>query len=213
MRTKDIEKEERKKKQILEGCFKLFLQKNIASITFDDIEKNSGVTRANIFYYFKDKEELFRATTDFYYQRVQEYFTFFFQKEKKSLLQFINDYIDNWKNFDESIKDVTKDDFASVLGFFFNAFNLYPEFSERIKCLFNQEQKCWEEVIELAVSHKEIKDINVEFTAEKFHFAYMAITLQSFFLPYDKKMNALFGHMMNLYEEIKYKEPMQKPIF
>lgn len=213
MRTKDIEKEEKKKKQILEGCFKLLLKNNINSITIDDIEKNSGVTRSNLFYYFKDKEEIFRATTEFYYQRVQEYFAFFFQKEKKSLLQFIHDYIDNWKNFDESIKDVTKDDFASVLSFFFNAFNLYPEFAEKIKCLFDQEQKCWEEVIKMAVTQKEIKDINIEFTAEKFQFAYMAITLQSYFLPYNKKVNKLFVHMINLYEEIKYKEPMQKPIF
>lgn len=213
MRTKDIEKEERKKKQILEGCFKLFLKKNMGNITLDDIEQSTGFTRSNIYFYFKDKEEIFRATTEFYYQRVEEYFAFFFQKEKKSLLQFIHDYIDNWKNFDESIKDVTQDDFASVLSFFFNAFNLYPDFSERIKDLFDREQKCWEEVIELAVSQKEIKNINIEFTAEKFHFAYMAVTLQSYFQPHSKKTSILFGHMMNLYEEIKYKEPMQKKIF
>lgn len=213
MRTKDIEKEERKKKQILEGCFKLLLRKNMGNITIDDIEKCTGFTRSNIYFYFKDKEEIFRTTTEFYYQRVQEYFAFFFQKEKKTLLQFIHDYIDNWKNFDESIKDVTQDDFASVLSFFFNAFNLYPEFADRIKNLFEQEQKCWEGVIELAVSHKEVKDINIEFTAEKFHFAYMAVTLQSYFLPYNKKANILLAHMMNLYEEIKYKEPMQKTIF
>lgn len=213
MRTKDIEKEERKKKQILEGCFKLLLRKNMGNITIDDIEKCTGFTRSNIYFYFKDKEEIFRATTEFYYQRVQEYFAFFFQKEKKTLLQFIHDYIDNWKNFDESIKDVTQDDFASVLSFFFNAFNLYPEFADRIKNLFEQEQKCWEGVIELAVSHKEVKDINIEFTAEKFHFAYMAVTLQSYFLPYNKKANILLAHMMDLYEEIKYKEPMQKTIF
>lgn len=89
----------------------------MGNITLDDIEESTGFTRSNIYFYFKDKEEIFRATTEFYCQRLEEYFAFFFQKEKKSLLQFIHDYIDNWKNLDESIKDITQDN-SSVLSFF-----------------------------------------------------------------------------------------------
>lgn len=52
--------------KILFGAFKLFLTKNFEKVTIADLERALELSRGAIFYYMKNKEELFRRVVDKY---------------------------------------------------------------------------------------------------------------------------------------------------
>ena len=193
-----------KQEIILDGCFKLYLQKREGNMTVADLEKSIGVTRGKIFYYYKDMEEITRLTVEHYFQKVVDYFSFFYNEEKTTLRNFIFDYVDNWQRFDQSIVELTGDSASTVINFFLHASASYPNFEIKIKSLFEEELKCWQNVLSKAIEAGEVKpSIDVPVTATKFHCLYMGVVVQSYFVPYSFKANTLQMLLISLYEDIK----------
>lgn len=197
-------KEKNKKETILDGCFKLLLQKREGNITVTDLEKSLGVTRGKIFYYYKDMDEIIRSTIEYYFQKVIDYFIFFYNEDKTTLWNFLFDYVENWKRFDQSIIEVTGDSASSVINFFLHVTASYPGYDTKIKSLFEKELKCWEIVLGKAVENGEIKaNVDVPIAATKFHCLHMGVVVQSYFIPYSFKANTLQMLFISLYEDIK----------
>lgn len=196
--------EKSRKESILDGCFKLFLQKRGGNITVVDLEKSLGVTRGKIFYYYKDMDEITRLTIEHYFQKVVDYFGFFYNEEKTTLWNFLFDYVENWKRFDQSIAEVTGDSASSVINFFLHASASYPDFETKIKSLFEKELKCWEMILSKAIESGEIKaSVDVPVAATKFHCLHMGVVVQSYFVPYSFKANTLQMLFISLYEDLK----------
>ena len=197
-------KEKNKKETILDGCFKLLLQKREGNITVTDLERIMGVTRGKIFYYYKDMDEIIRSTIEYYFQKVIDYFSFFYNEDKTTLWKFLFDYVENWKRFDQSIVEVTGDGASSVINFFLHASASHPDFEEKIKSLFDRELKCWESVLGKAIESGEIRaNVDVPVAATKFHCLHMGVMVQSYFVPYSFKANTLQMLFISLYEDIK----------
>lgn len=55
------------KELILKEAFKLFLQKNVEKVTIDELERATKLRRGAIFYYFKDKKNIFKEVIDKYF--------------------------------------------------------------------------------------------------------------------------------------------------
>lgn len=197
-------KEKNKKDSILDGCFKLLLQKREGGITVTDLEKSIGVTRGKIFYYYKDMDEIIRSTIEHYFQKVVDYFGFFYNEEKTTLWNFLFDYVENWKKFDQSIVELTGDSASSVINFFLHATASYPNFEVKIKSLFEKELKCWETVLNKAIESSEIKaNVDVPVVATKFYCMHMGVVVQSYFVPNSFKASTLQMLFISLYEDLK----------
>lgn len=197
-------KEKNKKETILDGCFKLLLQKRESNITVTDLEKSMGVTRGKIFYYYKDMDEIVRSTIEHYFQKVEDYFSFFYNEEKTTLWKFLFDYVDNWRKFDQSIIELTGNSASSVINFFLHASASYPNFEIKMKTLFEKELKCWEIVLSKAIESGEIKaNVDVPVVATKFYCLHMGVLVQSYFVPYNFKANTLQMLLISLYEDLK----------
>lgn len=211
-KIKAVEKD--KKETVLDGCFKLFLERKQGNVTVPELERVLGVTRGKFFYYYKNMEEITTLTVEHYFTKVEDYFSFFYQGEKTTLRDFIFQYVDNWKRFDQSIIEVTDNSGSSVIKFFLHATMLHPDFESKVKVLFDKEQKCWEEVLRKAIENKEIReDIDVPVTATKFYCINMGVLTQSYLIPNSFKASTLLMLFLSLYDDIKKKTEEKRNIF
>lgn len=194
----------KKEEDILNGCFKLFLDKK-QDITLAALEEVTGLTRGRIYYYFKDLDGLFRLAADFCFEKMVAYFNFFYQTVKTTLRDFIFDYVDNWKTFQQSVIDITGDETSTITSFFVRVSNLYPDLAQKLETFFQKEQKCWEEIILVAIRNKEVKieEIDVPLTASKFYYLHMGIAIQSHFTDMSFQANTLQMLLLSLYNDIK----------
>ena len=81
------------KERIIEEAFKLFLNHNFEKVSISDLEQAVGKTRGAIFYFFKNKEELFNEVIDTYIIKTQNPSEKFNFDANISLEQFIYQYI------------------------------------------------------------------------------------------------------------------------
>lgn len=119
--------------KILWECFKLFLQKGYKEVTIPDIENAIGMTRGAVFYYVKDKNELFRAIIDRYLLEKQNINTKIEQTEETGLLRFIIKYVEGINNAQKSFYPLPKDKSVlfSYMNLTYNAILYYEGFEEK----------------------------------------------------------------------------------
>lgn len=157
--------------KILWECFKLFLQKGYKDVTIPDMENAIGMTRGAIFYYVKDKKELFKAVIDRFLLEKQNVNNKIHQNQATSLLRFIISYIEGINKAQQSFQPLPEDE--SVLFSYINlthsAMQYYDGFKAKALHIFELEVALWEKVINAAKLSGEIKEnINVNVIAKKF---------------------------------------------
>ena len=62
------ERSERSRAQILEAALKLFSHRGYGATSVRDIAESAGVSKGNVYHHFSDKETIFRALLDQYFQ-------------------------------------------------------------------------------------------------------------------------------------------------
>lgn len=89
--------------------FKLFLTKQFDGVSLNDIEKATGMTRGAIFYYHKDKLDLFKGVVKHYFIDKQ-FNQLLINSEDLSLKEFIDRYVDTiaaqMKSFSSLISEI-----------------------------------------------------------------------------------------------------------
>ena len=157
--------------KILGECFKLFLQKGYKEVTIPDIENAIGMTRGAVFYYFKDKQELFKAVIDKYIIENQGIPNKINLNDESGLLRFIINYAEGIHRNRESFQPSSNypGGLLSYLNLFNSALIYYDGFKEKAALILEQEILLWEKVIETAKISQEIRDnVNSTITAKKF---------------------------------------------
>ena len=67
-----VERSERSRKQILDSSLKLFSHKGYGATSVNDIADEAGLSKGNVYHHFPDKEAIFRALLDRYFQALSE---------------------------------------------------------------------------------------------------------------------------------------------
>lgn len=67
-----IERSERSRKQILDASLKLFSHRGYGATSVNDIAEAAGLSKGNVYHHFPDKEAIFRALLDRYFQSLSE---------------------------------------------------------------------------------------------------------------------------------------------
>ena len=165
-----MKKDTRTLDKILWECFKLFLHKGYKEVTIPDIENAIGMTRGAVFYYVKDKNELFKAVIDRYVLEKQDVNNKIKHDKDSRLLQFIIDYVGSINRTRDSIQPSDTGDYLfSYLNLISTALTYYDGFREKAVYILEQDVLLWEKTIERAKVTKEIRDnVNTSIAAKKF---------------------------------------------
>ena len=146
--------------EIISAAQELFRSYGFAKTTMTDIAKRLGISKASLYYYFKDKEEIFKALAE------------------KEQLQFVRE-IDKIKNnsalakeklLEYSIKrlellqrlltlsSLTRDSYAAVK----------PLFASVLMDFRLKEMNLVKEILQKGISENEFKEMNIDENAELF---------------------------------------------
>jgi len=66
------ERSERSRNQILDAALKLFSHRGYGATSVNDIAAEAGVSKGNVYHHFPDKETIFRALLDQYFQAMSQ---------------------------------------------------------------------------------------------------------------------------------------------
>ncbi len=191
------------KERIIEEAFKLFLNHNFEKVSIIDLEKAIGKTRGAIFYFFKNKEELFNEVVDTYIVKTQNPSDKFKFDDDFSLEQFIYQYINGInttmsKMLSLSVVNIYKHYFSLYM----QASRIYPNFSEIMIQNSMDELNLWEKVISRAVQTKEIKEVDTRRYATIFRSCFLGLAFDRCF-SYGLNTEELLAIYMDIYDRIK----------
>ncbi len=193
------------RERIIEEAFKLFLNHNFEKVSVIDLEKAIGKTRGAIFYFFKNKEELFIEVLDTYIIKMQNPSEKFNVDDNISLEQFIYLYINGInttmsKMLSLSVVNIYKGYFSLYM----QASRIYPNFAEIMTRYSVEEINLWEKVINRAVQSKEIKEVNTKYYASLFRSCFLGLAFDRC-LSYGLNTDELLALYQNIYNPIKLK--------
>ncbi len=152
--SENLTKDEIIKEEIISSAQKLFIQFGIAKTTMEDIAKATGKGKSTLYYYFKNKEEIFTAVLD---------------KEINEIAAEINLQIDSVDSATDKLKAYIITTSLAIS----KKINLYHVIKGEIKDYwkivgetkekYNRlERKKLSEIISLGVKNKEFKTIDEE---------------------------------------------------
>ncbi len=191
------------KDRIIEEAFKLFLNHNFEKVSIVDLEKAIGKTRGAIFYFFKNKEELFNEVVETYIVKAQTPSEKFKFDADISLEQFIHQYINGInttmsKMLSLSVVNIYKHYFSLYM----QASRIYPNFAEIMIRNSMDELNLWEKVITRAVQTKEIKEVDTKRYATIFRSCFLGLAFDRCF-SYGLNTEELLAIYMDIYNRIK----------
>jgi AcrR family transcriptional regulator len=97
------ERSERSKQQILDAALKLFSHKGYGATSVRDIAEEAGLSKGNVYHHFPDKEAVFRALLDRYFQ-VMSQPEFPFNRALAS-----GTFPENLENLGHAVREVVRD--------------------------------------------------------------------------------------------------------
>ncbi|MDR1896320.1 MAG: TetR/AcrR family transcriptional regulator [Prevotellaceae bacterium] len=174
--------------KIYREAFKLFLNKPYEFVTVRELEKAIGMTRGAIFYYVKDKEQLYREVIERYYLKSQNLYYKVGEnilEHDITLLEFIDIFIAgvnktaneiytlaNSKESDKSTIDRSYISLLLTTGYYVDTFN------EKMANLFQIDKNTWSFFIQKAIEKGEVKpNTNVKLYGELFTYTYLGLAL------------------------------------
>ena len=94
-------------RELMMAALGLFARRDFSAVTIKDIAKVAGVNTALIYYYFDNKEDLFRATLDYAVERALENYRRLGERHSDPV-DLINDWFDNHAELSEPIRELVK---------------------------------------------------------------------------------------------------------
>lgn len=193
------------KERIIEEAFKLFLSNNFEKVSISDLEQAVGKTRGAIFYFFKNKEEIFNEVIETYIIKAQNPLQKFDTSGELSLEQFIGRYINGInatmsKMLSLSVVNIYKHYFSLYL----QASRIYPDFSAIMARNSVAETDLWEKAINRAIQTKEIKKIDTKRYAILFRSCFLGLAFDRC-LSYGLNTDELHAIYLDIYNQIKLK--------
>jgi AcrR family transcriptional regulator len=94
-------------RDLMMAALGLFARRDFSAVTIKDIAKVAGVNTALIYYYFDNKEDLFRATLDYAVERALENYRRLGERHSDPV-DLINDWFDNHAELSEPIRELVK---------------------------------------------------------------------------------------------------------
>ncbi|HCO67201.1 MAG TPA: hypothetical protein DIT04_05520 [Dysgonomonas sp.] len=175
------------KDKILEKAFNLFLINSYDSVTMQQIQEASEVSRGAIYHHFKSKEEIFKAVVDVYLVPAFSSYSMITDEEKKSLQEMIQASVKYRQKHINQLKDITSFQLTDFyfFKFVFQATEHYKDFTEQVNMLTEKEFNGWRSLIQAGMRTGEFRaDVDPDFAAQMFVSTPMGLGIFSAFSNY-----------------------------
>lgn len=179
--------------ELLIAAFRLFMSVNYEKASFAELGKMLGMSKAGIFKYYKNKQELFIAVVDKFWfstQNPRNKFT----ETNGTFAEFIDEYVRGVQRTMDmlgNLVDVGGDKVAQgkfsyhaqYFHFLFQVLQYDPDAEEKLRNLVASDYAYWRAAIQRAVDNGELrKDVDVEDTVVMFRQVYMGLSFEMSFL-------------------------------
>ena len=152
-----MNKGELSRQKILREAFRLFATRPYDRVSFSVMEKEIGISRGSMVYYFKNKEGLFKEVVHTFVYRASSIKNVP-NAYKLSLCSFYTYFIETLNREQEQLSEIGIVNINEALMRIENSALTYiPNFKEQSNQWYKEELQIWESVIENAISNGEIK--------------------------------------------------------
>lgn len=199
--------------ELLIAAFKLFMSVNYERASFAELGKMLGMSRAGIFKYYKNKQELFIAVVDKFWFSTQNPRNKFVETDS-TFAEFIEEYVRGVQRTMDMLgnligvspEQVAKGNFTYHTQYFHFLFQLVqydPNARKKLRTLAENDYAYWRAAIHRAIDSGELrKDVNVEDAVVMFRQVYMGLSFEMSFLG-GLDTEKLAGHLRAVYSLLK----------
>ena len=179
--------------ELLIAAFKLFMSVNYEKASFAELGKMLGMSKAGIFKYYKNKQELFIAVVDKFWfstQNPRNKFT----ETNGTFAEFIDEYVRGVQRTMDMLGDligaerekVAQGKFtyhAQYFHFLFQLLQYDPDAKEKLSNLVEVDYAYWRAAIQRAIATGELReDVDVEDAVVMFRQVYMGLSFEMAFM-------------------------------
>ena len=177
--------------ELLIAAFKLFMSVNYEKASFAELGKMLGMSKAGIFKYYKNKQELFIAVVDKFWfstQNPRNKFT----ETNGTFAEFIDEYVRGVQRTMDMLGDLIGAEREKVAQFTYHAqyfhflFQLLqydPDAKEKLRNLVDGDYAYWRAAIQHAIATGELReDVDVEDAVVMFRQVYMGLSFEMAFM-------------------------------
>lgn len=161
---------EDRREKILLKAIELYMTEGYANVSITDLQAALNMGRGTLYYYFKDKEELFQEAVSMYLiqpkqralSRVKDTDTI--PEMIDTMLYYINQLQDIYNLVENKNINI-----SNVVTVMYTAYSRFPELHKKARKLYEHELSLWIQAIKNSMRAGEIRgDVQIETTAQMF---------------------------------------------
>ena len=162
--------DEDRREKILLKAIELYMVEGYANVSITDLQEALNMGRGTMYYYFKDKDELFQEVVS----------TFLIQPKQRALDRVkdgttIPEMIEAMQYYLHQLRDVHEQvdnkniNTSNVVNVMFTAYSKFPELYKKARRLYERELNLWIQAIKNSMRAGEVRgDVHIETIAHMF---------------------------------------------
>ena len=162
--------EEDRREKILLKAIELYMIEGYANVSITDLQEALNMGRGTMYYYFKDKDELFQEVVS----------TFLIQPKQRALDRVkdgttIPEMIEAMQYYLHQLRDVHEQvdnkniNTSNVVNVMFTAYSRFPELYKKARKLYERELNLWIQAIKNSMRTGDVRgDVHIETIAHMF---------------------------------------------
>lgn len=161
---------EDRKEKILLKAIELYMIEGYANVSITDLQAALNMGRGTLYYYFKDKDELFQEAVSMYLLQPKQRA---FSRVKETAT--IQDMIDAMMYYMEQLKEVYEQvenkniNTSNVVTVMYTAYSRFPDLYKKARRLYERELNLWTQAIKNSMRAGEIRgNVPIDITAHMF---------------------------------------------
>lgn len=161
---------EDRREKILLKALELYMIEGYANVSITDLQSALNMGRGTLYYYFKDKDELFQEVVDEFLikpkqralDRVKDTATI------PEMIEAMLSYLDKLREFRDQV-DNKNINTSNVVMVMYTAYSRFPELYRKARKMYESEYNHWIQVIKNSMRAGEVRgDVFIETTAQMF---------------------------------------------
>ena len=181
--------------EIMDAALHLFAENGVSRVTIKDIGRACDLNAAMIYYYFENKDDLFRASIEHAITQLMERY-----RDLRAAHDDPHDLINDWLDVNLQLKEPLTN-LAKIMSDYSFAESRFPSVDQLIDQLYEQECTILEENITECVKRGIFKDVNPKMLAQ-----FVSIHLDGIFFASVIRSNTDLAEMINALKQLLWSQ-------
>lgn len=162
--------QEDRRERILLKALELYMIEGYANVSITDLQSALNMGRGTLYYYFKDKDELFQEVVDEFLikpkqralERVKD------TADIPEMIEAMLSYLDKLREFRDQVENKNINT-SNVVTVMYTAYSRFPELFKKARKMYERELSLWIQAIKNSLRAGVIRgDVPIEITAHMF---------------------------------------------